>query len=47
MQREELERKFTYVKGVLDSNISSFTEKNLVPFINVKSSEISDLSPPS
>lgn len=43
----ELERRFSYVKGAVDSDITGYTEKRLRPFISLKAQELDDPQPPA
>ncbi|BDM63446.1 hypothetical protein NFHSH190041_08980 [Shewanella sp. NFH-SH190041] len=44
---EQLERRYSYVKGVIDERIPAFTAKQLEPYIEKRSLEIMDDRPPN
>lgn len=42
-----MERRYAYVRGVLDSDVPAYTEKRLVPWLSTFSETIEDANPPS
>ena len=42
-----MERRYAYVRGVLDSDVPAYTEKRLVPWLAAFSASIEDANPPS
>lgn len=42
-----MERRYAYVRGVLDSDVSAYTQKRLVPWLATFSETIGDANPPS
>ncbi|SBT13519.1 hypothetical protein [Vibrio celticus] len=42
-----MERRYAYVRGVLDSDVPAYTEKRLVPWLTAFSETIDDANPPS